>query len=69
MAAKVGINDWVKTATLSVNSTEPTHNVELMSTIVAELVEMGKGDRWICNHIGTSGCSTKILQCNGPVMT
>ena len=25
-----------------------------MSTIVSELVEMGKGDRWICNHIGMS---------------
>lgn len=25
-----------------------------MSTIVAELVEMGKGDRWICKHIGMS---------------
>ena len=25
-----------------------------MSSIVAELVEMGKGDRWICQHIGMS---------------
>jgi len=25
-----------------------------MSNIVAELVEMGKGDRWICQHIGMS---------------
>jgi len=25
-----------------------------MSTIVSELVEMGKGDRWICQHIGMS---------------
>ena len=25
-----------------------------MSTIVSELVEMGKGDRWICKHIGMS---------------
>jgi hypothetical protein len=25
-----------------------------MSTIVAELVEMGKGDSWICKHIGMS---------------
>jgi hypothetical protein len=25
-----------------------------MSAIVAELVEMGKGDRWICKHIGMS---------------
>jgi len=25
-----------------------------MSTIVSELVEMGKGDKWICDHIGMS---------------
>jgi hypothetical protein len=25
-----------------------------MSNIVSELVEMGKGDRWICKHIGMS---------------
>ena len=25
-----------------------------MSNIVAELVEMGKGDAWICTHIGMS---------------
>jgi hypothetical protein len=25
-----------------------------MSTIVAELIEMGKGDAWICKHIGMS---------------
>jgi hypothetical protein len=25
-----------------------------MSQIVTELVEMGKGDRWICEHIGMS---------------
>jgi hypothetical protein len=25
-----------------------------MSTIVSELVEMGKGDFWICKHIGMS---------------
>lgn len=30
MAGKVGISDWVKAAILSVNSTEPTHNVELI---------------------------------------
>jgi hypothetical protein len=30
MAAKVGINDLVKSAILSVNSTEATHNVELI---------------------------------------
>jgi len=31
-----------------------SHNIELMSVIVAELIEMGKGDAWICNHIGMS---------------
>jgi hypothetical protein len=25
-----------------------------MSVIVAELIEMGKGDAWICKHIGMS---------------
>jgi hypothetical protein len=25
-----------------------------MSTIVSELVEMGKGDAWICKHVGMS---------------
>jgi hypothetical protein len=25
-----------------------------MSNIVTELVEMGKGDAWICKHIGMS---------------
>jgi hypothetical protein len=25
-----------------------------MSQIVAELVEMGKGDAWICKHVGMS---------------
>jgi hypothetical protein len=25
-----------------------------MSVIVSELVEMGKGDAWICKHIGMS---------------
>lgn len=41
-------------STIRHNRARGTHNVELMSTIVSELVEMGKGDRWICQHIGMS---------------
>lgn len=41
-------------STIRHNRARGTHNIELMSTIVAELVEMGKGDRWICAHIGMS---------------
>ncbi len=41
-------------STIRHNRARGTHNVELMSTIVSELVEMGKGDRWICKHIGMS---------------
>ena len=41
-------------STIRHNRARGTHNVELMSTIVSELVEMGKGDRWICSHIGMS---------------
>jgi len=41
-------------STIRHNRARGTHNIELMSTIVSELVEMGKGDRWICNHIGMS---------------
>lgn len=41
-------------STIRHNRARGTHNVELMSTIVAELVEMGKGDRWICQHVGMS---------------
>ena len=39
-------------STIRHNRARGTHNIELMSTIVTELVEMGKGDRWICKHIG-----------------
>lgn len=39
-------------STIRHNRARGTHNVELMSRIVAELVEMGKGDRWICKNIG-----------------
>lgn len=41
-------------STIRHNRARGTHNIELMSTIVAELVEMGKGDAWICKHIGMS---------------
>lgn len=41
-------------STIRHNRARGVHNVELMSVIVAELVEMGKGDRWICQHIGMS---------------
>ncbi len=41
-------------STIRHNRARGVHNIELMSTIVAELVEMGKGDRWICKHIGMS---------------
>lgn len=41
-------------STIRHNRARGTHNIELMSNIVAELVEMGKGDAWICNHIGMS---------------
>jgi ParB-like chromosome segregation protein Spo0J len=41
-------------STIRHNRARGSHNIELMSTIVAELVEMGKGDPWICKHIGMS---------------
>jgi quercetin dioxygenase-like cupin family protein len=41
-------------STIRHNRARGSHNIELMSQIVAELVEMGKGDRWICEHIGMS---------------
>lgn len=41
-------------STIRHNRARGSHNIELMSTIVAELVEMGKGDMWICKHIGMS---------------
>ncbi len=41
-------------STIRHNRARGTHNIELMSAIVAELVEMGKGDRWICKHVGMS---------------
>lgn len=41
-------------STIRHNRARGTHNIELMSSIVSELVEMGKGDPWICKHIGMS---------------
>lgn len=41
-------------STIRHNRARGTHNIELMSSIVSELVEMGKGDGWICQHIGMS---------------
>lgn len=41
-------------STIRHNRARGSHNIELMSTIVSELVEMGKGDRWICKHVGMS---------------
>jgi ParB-like chromosome segregation protein Spo0J len=56
----VNINQWKQgksdrmASTIRHNRARGTHNIELMSTIVSELVEMGKGDAWICKHIGMS---------------
>jgi len=48
-----GISDRMA-STIRHNRARGSHNIELMSQIVSELVEMGKGDRWICQHIGMS---------------
>lgn len=56
----VNINEWKSgksdrmASTIRHNRARGSHNIELMSTIVTELVEMGKGDAWICQHIGMS---------------
>jgi ParB-like chromosome segregation protein Spo0J len=56
----VNINQWKDSlsdrmaSTIRHNRARGSHNIELMSTIVSELVEMGKGDAWICKHIGMS---------------
>ena len=39
-------------STIRHNRARGTHDVNLMSNIVAELVEMGKSDLWISRHIG-----------------
>jgi ParB-like chromosome segregation protein Spo0J len=41
-------------STIRHNRARGSHSIDLMSNIVSELVEMGKGDRWICQHIGMS---------------
>lgn len=41
-------------STIRHNRARGVHNIDLMSNIVSELVEMGKGDSWICKHIGMS---------------
>lgn len=41
-------------STIMHNRARGSHNIELMSQIVQELVEMGKGDAWICKHVGMS---------------
>lgn len=48
-----GISDRMA-STIRHNRARGSHNIDLMSNIVSELVEMGKGDRWICKHIGMS---------------
>lgn len=56
----VNINQWKQgrsdrmASTIRHNRARGSHNIELMSTIVSELVEMGKGDAWICKHVGMS---------------
>jgi len=39
-------------STIRHNRARGAHNVELMSSIVSELVEIGKSDRWIAKHLG-----------------
>ena len=39
-------------STIRHNRARGTHNIDLMSSIVAELVEMGKSDAWIAKHLG-----------------
>ena len=41
-------------STIRHNRARGSHSIDLMSNIVAELVEMGKGDPWICKHVGMS---------------
>jgi ParB-like chromosome segregation protein Spo0J len=54
----VNINQWKQNrgdrmaSTIRHNRARGSHSIELMSTIVSELVEMGKGDAWICKHVG-----------------
>ena len=41
-------------STIRHNRARGSHNVDLMSNIVAELLELGKSDAWICRNIGMS---------------
>ena len=53
-------------STIRHNRARGSHNIELMSTIVSELVEMGKGDAWICKHVGmTSDELLRMKQITG----
>lgn len=39
-------------STIRHNRARGTHDIDLMTNIVGELVEMGKSDHWIMRHIG-----------------
>lgn len=39
-------------STVRHNRAKGSHSVDLMSNIVAELLEMGKSDKWIAKHLG-----------------
>jgi ParB-like chromosome segregation protein Spo0J len=41
-------------STIRHNRARGSHNVDLMSNIVAELSEMGKSDKWISKYLGMS---------------
>jgi ParB-like chromosome segregation protein Spo0J len=41
-------------STIRHNRARGSHNVDLMSNIVAELVELGKNDKWLSKHLGMS---------------
>lgn len=41
-------------STIRHNRARGSHSVDLMSNIVAELLELGKSDSWICRNIGMS---------------
>ena len=41
-------------STIRHNRARGSHNVDLMSNIIAELTEIGKSDSWICRNIGMS---------------
>ena len=41
-------------STIRHNRARGSHNVDLMSNIVTELIEIGKSDAWICRNVGMS---------------